>query len=461
MVELPAKAADDVRVGLAQGMAGTRVDVVGADARQRRRCLDARRRQPHRLQRHRVLDLSERHLQVSRQRRHRRAQLRGRRLLVLEAPPPRCLRRRLLTPASLCSPCSSPPSPALAGDSTQPSAAVSDRGEPATHAPEILARGPWALEQITVRWHDQPFEPSPEQTEAANAAIRELRERGSPSHDGMAARAPGRLPPGRGGPGAQAAAAALGAATHRRRRLPERGRAVRDPLRRRPLAGRAPGPMGLLVGRTLGARGGRRGRPRREPRRNAGPGVEGGVGCLARARARRGAAATAAPACHVRRPGLARRGRRGGRQAGPRARTRSSRGGLARSTSGRPRPEGTPCPGWPDGCRSEHLPAPGGRTAQVHAPEVDLVPTHSCVYTALLVSAFAAGKPEPLTLVLGWTHGLLWIFMSLACITAARLRVVSLKLAVAVAVLGGIGCSSAATSSSASSASARRAHGPR
>ncbi len=65
--------------------------------------------------------------------------------------------------------------------------------------------------------------------------------------------------------------------------------------------------------------------------------------------------------------------------------------------------------------------------------------THSCVYTGLLVSAFALGKPEPLTLVLGWTHGLLWIFMSLACIAAARLRVVSLKLAVAVAVLGGIG----------------------
>ncbi|MGO9320758.1 MAG: hypothetical protein ACLQBY_08170 [Solirubrobacteraceae bacterium] len=65
--------------------------------------------------------------------------------------------------------------------------------------------------------------------------------------------------------------------------------------------------------------------------------------------------------------------------------------------------------------------------------------THSCVYTGLLVSAFAAGKPEPLTFVLGMSHGLLWIFMSLACITAARLRVVSLRLAVAVAVLGGIG----------------------
>jgi hypothetical protein len=65
--------------------------------------------------------------------------------------------------------------------------------------------------------------------------------------------------------------------------------------------------------------------------------------------------------------------------------------------------------------------------------------THSCVYTALLICAFAAGQPEPLTDVLGWSHGLLWICMSLACIYSARLRIVSLKLAVAVAVLGGIG----------------------
>jgi hypothetical protein len=64
---------------------------------------------------------------------------------------------------------------------------------------------------------------------------------------------------------------------------------------------------------------------------------------------------------------------------------------------------------------------------------------HSCVYIALLISAFVIGKPEPATFVLGLSHGLLWIFMSLACIAAARLRVVSLKLAVAVAVLGGIG----------------------
>jgi hypothetical protein len=65
--------------------------------------------------------------------------------------------------------------------------------------------------------------------------------------------------------------------------------------------------------------------------------------------------------------------------------------------------------------------------------------THSLVYLSLLVCAFAVGKPEPLTFVLGLSHGLLWIAMSLACIAAARLRVVSLRLAVAVAVLGGIG----------------------
>jgi hypothetical protein len=65
--------------------------------------------------------------------------------------------------------------------------------------------------------------------------------------------------------------------------------------------------------------------------------------------------------------------------------------------------------------------------------------THSCIYTALLLCAFVIGKPQPFTFVLGLTHGLLWIFMSLACIAAARLRIVSLRLAVAVAVLGGIG----------------------
>jgi hypothetical protein len=65
--------------------------------------------------------------------------------------------------------------------------------------------------------------------------------------------------------------------------------------------------------------------------------------------------------------------------------------------------------------------------------------THSCIYVALLVCAFAAGGPQPLTFILGLSHGLLWIAMSIACLAAARLRIVSLRLAVAVVVLGGIG----------------------
>ncbi len=64
---------------------------------------------------------------------------------------------------------------------------------------------------------------------------------------------------------------------------------------------------------------------------------------------------------------------------------------------------------------------------------------HSCIYAALLVCAFVAHKPQPLTFALGLGHGLLWIGMSLTCIVCARLRIVSLRLAVAVAVLGGIG----------------------
>jgi 8-oxo-dGTP diphosphatase len=57
-----------------------------------------------------------------------------------------------------------------------------------TDQPEILARGPWALEQVKAHWHPEHFEPSPAHTEAADAAIRGLQDRGSPSHDGVAAR---------------------------------------------------------------------------------------------------------------------------------------------------------------------------------------------------------------------------------------------------------------------------------
>ena len=65
--------------------------------------------------------------------------------------------------------------------------------------------------------------------------------------------------------------------------------------------------------------------------------------------------------------------------------------------------------------------------------------THSCVYLALLICAFVLGNPEPETFILGLSHGLLWIAMSLVCIAAARARVIPYWLAATVAVLGGLG----------------------
>jgi hypothetical protein len=65
--------------------------------------------------------------------------------------------------------------------------------------------------------------------------------------------------------------------------------------------------------------------------------------------------------------------------------------------------------------------------------------THSIIFLALLVCAFALGKPEPETFILGLAHGLLWIGMSLVCIAAARARVIPFWLAVTVAILGGLG----------------------
>lgn len=44
------------------------------------------------------------------------------------------------------------------------------------------------MERIHARWREEAYTPSREYTEAADAAIRELRQRGSPSHDGVAAR---------------------------------------------------------------------------------------------------------------------------------------------------------------------------------------------------------------------------------------------------------------------------------
>lgn len=54
--------------------------------------------------------------------------------------------------------------------------------------PGLLAHGHWTPEQVTVDWLEHEFEASPEQSRRADEAIEALRRRGSPSHDGVAAR---------------------------------------------------------------------------------------------------------------------------------------------------------------------------------------------------------------------------------------------------------------------------------
>ena len=61
--------------------------------------------------------------------------------------------------------------------------------------------------------------------------------------------------------------------------------------------------------------------------------------------------------------------------------------------------------------------------------------THSAIYAGLLTASLTGGE----TLWLGWAHGVGWIVMSLACLVAAQRRVLPLKVAVAVVVLGGVG----------------------
>jgi membrane-associated PAP2 superfamily phosphatase len=64
---------------------------------------------------------------------------------------------------------------------------------------------------------------------------------------------------------------------------------------------------------------------------------------------------------------------------------------------------------------------------------------HSLIYFGLLFSWLVLHNPQPQTEILGYTHGVIWIGMALTCLYAARVRIIPLRVAVAVAVLGGIG----------------------
>jgi 8-oxo-dGTP diphosphatase len=58
-------------------------------------------------------------------------------------------------------------------------------------APGILARGPWRADQVEARWLDDAYEPPADVQRLADEAVHDLRDRGSPSHDGIATRLAG------------------------------------------------------------------------------------------------------------------------------------------------------------------------------------------------------------------------------------------------------------------------------
>jgi hypothetical protein len=63
---------------------------------------------------------------------------------------------------------------------------------------------------------------------------------------------------------------------------------------------------------------------------------------------------------------------------------------------------------------------------------------HSLVYLTLLTVWLLPGL-HPAEFVFGLTHGLMWIGFSLVCVTAAARRLLPVRTAVGVAILGGIG----------------------
>lgn len=60
-----------------------------------------------------------------------------------------------------------------------------------TTRPGVLARGPWRPDQVHASWREDAFEVPAEVERLADGAVEDLRERGSPAHDGLATRLAG------------------------------------------------------------------------------------------------------------------------------------------------------------------------------------------------------------------------------------------------------------------------------
>lgn len=57
--------------------------------------------------------------------------------------------------------------------------------------PKLLALGSWSPEQVEVHWREEPYEPPDDVERLADEAVQRLRDRGSPSHDGLSGRLAG------------------------------------------------------------------------------------------------------------------------------------------------------------------------------------------------------------------------------------------------------------------------------
>ena len=64
---------------------------------------------------------------------------------------------------------------------------------------------------------------------------------------------------------------------------------------------------------------------------------------------------------------------------------------------------------------------------------------HCVLFTGLMLFAFVLGHPQPVTFIFGFTHGVLYIVMSVAVAVAAKVRTVSPTTAIVVIVLGAAG----------------------
>ena len=61
---------------------------------------------------------------------------------------------------------------------------------------------------------------------------------------------------------------------------------------------------------------------------------------------------------------------------------------------------------------------------------------HCVAFTGLMVCAFVLGKPQPATFLFGFTHGVMYMIVTAACIVAARLRILSVTTALVVVIVG-------------------------